>query len=965
MPPAVLAYVVPSLVAAAVVQTWFDGRTVLAGGDLTPPVAPGTDYRAHWNQVDAGEGTPNFAIVALPFFEGLRGFERLGFDEVVFQRVWLTLLLAGAAASVVFLARSLIRSPLAAAVAGLLSIFNGYHLAAGFDPVPLAATIAAALLGGLVVRAGGEGGPRPLVFALVSIPFGFVFANPAQAVIVIAWVAASALFAVAVHGRRAPWRIGTFLLVAAPLALLFNLWWIVPALQTVTGPVFNERFAAPGIEAWAWTHARASVVNVVGLTSSWGWLQPEYFPFSARLERLPFVALQYMPATAAALGLVVSLALGRSRERWLALLLALIGGASILVMKGVHEPLSGANVWLYGHVPGFWLLRDPAKVALILVLVVSLLAALGVARLTRFSPWVGTATAIVVVGGAVTYAYPLYTGAIVPTDRPLLPSAHVRVPDEWRQAARYLEADPADGKVVVLPRLDYYQVPTTWGYYGSSFLHQLIKRPVIEVLPGGYYRDPPVARLVEALEDRIQMGNGAVTPLLRTLGARYVVLRRDLDASFPGRSFTDPRVLSADLRRVSELRRVRTFGAIDIYEAPGLGSPEVYAVNPVVHRGASAAALSRSLSAPQIAFVHPSARTALGSTATGDATLVDVTPEAREATVQVAQSETRVRVPTGSSSRTVSLRSETRPFRLLLGDADVTVNDPRTRLLVSIASPARRRLRPLVPIALRPRLAEDVGDCNKYDSRSLKDVAISATVTRRREGRALRMRAREHAACVSLPIEYPTSGERLLIRFQYRGVAGNMPRACIWQEGPDECSNAPPLVPSPDWHRYEATVEPRTGTTSVRLFLYADGGAEEPTITEYRAIASGSAPEPLGVGVVPVVGLPHVAYRRQTPYSFRVRVRNATRPFVLVTTETFAPGWKVKAPAGRSGDVPHFRVNGYANGWRIPWTGSYELTVTYGPERPARVARLLDLAAVPIAVLLLVLWPRGFRRRRA
>lgn len=59
--------------------------------------------------------------------------------------------------------------------------------------------------------------------------------------------------------------------------------------------------------------------------------------------------------------------------------------------------------------------------------------------------------------------------------------------------------------------------------------------------------------------------------------------------------------------------------------------------------------------------------------------------------------------------------------------------------------------------------------------------------------------------------------------------------------------------------------------------------------------------------------------------------------------------------------VTHFRVNGYANGWRIPWTGSYELVISYGPERLAQAARRLDLVAIPLGVLALFLAP--IRRR--
>jgi arabinofuranan 3-O-arabinosyltransferase len=734
--------------------------------------------------------------------------------------------------------------------------------------------------------------------------------------------------------------------------------------------VFNERFAAPGIDEWAWTHARASLENVVALTSSWGWTNPEYFPFAPRLERLPLSALQYVPVVAAAAG--VLLAATWRMYRRVAAVLVVLGLGAIWIMKGVHEPLAQTNRWAYEHVPGFWLYRDPAKVGLVLVLVFALLAALGVARLVLIDPRAGGAFALVAVAGAAIYAHPIITGAIAADERPLLPSTHVRVPAEFKAAARSLDDPSRQGKAIVLPQLDYYQAPTTWGYYGASFLHQLIRRPVVEVLPGGYYRNAPVADLVQAAEERVRGGGTGLEPILKALGARYIVLRRDLDTSFPGRTFANPGMLSAGLRRSPEIRLVSSSNLLEVYEAPQIESPEVYAAAPIVgHRG-SAAALTRLLG-PQlrdpIAVVPASERGVLAGTGAGDATLAEPLPEADAAAVRLDGGGASVgftdpgRLPRGASA--VRFDTPRPPFRLVVGEADTTVRPGQAQLVISIASPERRRLRPLRAIELPARLAREVGDCNRFDTRSLGQVGISARVLHTGTHPTLMLRAREHAACLAFPIPQARPGERVHVRFEYRSISGNPPRACIWQEGPDECAASELIETSPGWHRQEVNFEPKAGTTSSHLYLYADGGADEPTVTQYRALATGSPALPLAVAAVPKVALPEVTYRRQTPYSFRARVRDARRPFVLVTAETFAPGWKVKASGGRTGDVPHFRVNGYANGWRIPWTGSYDLTIAYAPERPARVARLVDLAAVPIAVLLLVLWPRGFRRRRA
>src|SRR5262249_45331680 len=154
------------------------------------------------------------------------------------------------------------------------------------------------------------------------------------------------------------------------LAVVVNLWWVVPALLVLGGPGFRERFAAAGIDAWAWTHRRASIPNALALNTSWAWPYPEYFPYADRLTRAPFSYLRYIPAALAGAGF----ALVWRRERRVALALAALAVPVLVVAKGINDPLGGLNRWLYADLPGFWLFRDPAKVVLLLSLIFALLA---------------------------------------------------------------------------------------------------------------------------------------------------------------------------------------------------------------------------------------------------------------------------------------------------------------------------------------------------------------------------------------------------------------------------------------------------------------------------------------------------------------------------------------------------------------------------------------------------------------
>jgi arabinofuranan 3-O-arabinosyltransferase len=964
----VAAYAVPALLAAIAVQTWFRDDTGLASGDLPPPVVPAGDYRSHWNDFDSGAGGPSYAIVWLPYFEGLRAFDRLGLGEVAFQRLWLSLLFAGSAAAVVFLARGLVDSPLAAALAGVLATFNAYHLITGFDPVPLSAMVAAGLLGGLVLRAAQDGQrPHPLLFAFASLVLGFVFINPAHLFLVVAWLAVCVLLAWAAHGRVGLAGVGRFLVVAAPLALLFNLWWIVPAALSLTGPVFSDQFSAPGVAQWSWTHVRNGIPNILGLNSSWAWSYPEYYPFAARLEEAPFAALQYTLAAGAALGLL----LAQGKKQRVALCLAGVGLAAIFVSKGLHPPLVGLNLWLYDHVPGYWLLRDPAKVNLLLVLVFALLAALAVDRLEQSSTVKGGIVAGLLTAAALVYAYPLLTGAVVPDERPLLPSSHVRVPQAWDDVEAYLDAAPRQGKVVVLPRLDYYQAPTTWGYYGTSFLHQLLERPVVEPLPGGYFSEPVVAQHVGSLEQELLRGGGNVPAVMQALGARYLLLRRDLQTSFPGRSFVAPGRLARALPRAPGVHHVRSFGPLDLYEADTLQNAEVYPAVPLLGAGAEPASLYRAIEVgPNVASVAQSDETLLNGVARGEISLVPATRARAGATMMRSRAGTVLALGGGRERTLVRFPKVSPPFRVIVGRQSFVV--PRGRRSISLpastlaSAPTLFRFLPdekPVRVPIPAWLPTQLRDCHRYDRRTPTEVGLTAEVVQRDGIPTARLGARDHSACVAIPLGDVKPRAPLLIQLSYRAVTGSPPRICLWQVGPGRCARIPKLLGSPGWHGLEATVTPRAGTRSLRLFLYADGDGRSRTATEYREIAINRPRPVVALGVAPLGALPKISYRRVAPYEFRVRVANARRPFLLAVDETFAPGWRVEAAGRDLTGLAHVRVNGYANAWRLPWRGTYEVTVTYGPERLARLARRMDLVLIPLVAFLWLGW--GVARRRS
>jgi hypothetical protein len=344
-------------------------------------------------------------------------------------------------------------------------------------------------------------------------------------------------------------------------------------------------------------------------------------------------------------------------------------------------------------------------------------------------------------------------------------------------------------------------------------------------------------------------------------------------------------------------------------------------------------------------------------------------PRPREVNIQVRPTGTRVQLASVSTSASDVVRFPAldAPFRFLVGGQSIVVRDADAITVGTglTTPPLSKAFLGPTRLQFSKEVVRRLGDCNKYDNRGLREVGISAQVERH-GATTLRLNAREHSACVALPIELPRAHRNFRLRLHYRGVRGNPPRICVWQEGVNECAPLPALDDSQGWHRLGATVRPRTGTSSLHLFLYADGGGGTPTVTEYRTPVIEPTTQALAVAVEPMLRLPKVSYHRVSPSEFRVHVREARAPFLLVAAETFASGWRIDAPGRAAGSVTHVRVNGYANGWRIPWTGSYELTIEYGPERFARIARRVDLVAIPLGLLALLWRPtRGIARKRS
>ena len=902
------------LLAAAACQTWFRAGTVIASGDLTPP--DGTGWIVHlfspWAWSGSNLGGPSALATQLPWAAVLAVVHHLGGSAAIAQRVWLTLLFTGAALAALGCLRALGLLPVPAAVGAFVYVLNPYVLTeVGVNSVYLAALLLLPLLVGLVVSAatGRRRIRTTAVWMAATAPLlGVADLNPPLVGMLGLAVLGAAGLAPWLGGRRAGARAVRLLALAIPLTVVSSAYWLVPTLLQLTAV---PTASLAGVAAWAWTEGRATVANAFWLNTTWAWPYPEYFPFAPGYAEVPLVVLKFLlPATGFAALLGPRLRPGTDarevRRLRLSAAAALAALLVILLSTGTQPP--GALLFdaLY-RLPYGWLLREPGRFLMVVGLAYGVLVGAAVQVLLRsrvLSSWRLSLSAgrllppaVGLVAAAVTAAipgFPLLLGSVVPDQRPVLPPAHVRVPGWWYGMAAYLNRGAPQGRVLMLPPDDFYQMPYTWGYYGTDgFITDMVSRPVLDPTGQGY--TPATADLQQAVvavaTSLVDHRWRTARSLLAALGTQLVLVRGDVAFRFPGRDIISPVRLDAALARDPLMTLAHRDGALRLYAAAATAlGPSVAAHLATVDTRSPDLRVLPVLAAGTAVVTH---RPIPGVVS------VRQLPPYRDWTVRGRSPELTVATQPG------------RRYRLwgLAGGGPEAI--PRTSrsgprrartTLAATWSPHRSVLR--LTVSGGPELLRDggfargpwqrrVGSCTTAPGAATKELAGRVILGGGPGGSpALQLRAPPSAGTACEAQRFPWSGGPLWVRLWVRHQQGRAPRICLWQYVSRQCTAMPALPAGGGWRRYSTVVAPTPGNR-LGLFLYADGvPGRSATVAEYALVS-----------VTPVAA-PSVLDLVGTPVA-----RPSAHPSLLVQPQAYSRRW-----TGPSGSR-HVLVDGLVNGW--------------------------------------------------
>ncbi|MCD4820628.1 MAG: hypothetical protein K8R11_00795 [Methanococcoides sp.] len=118
---------------------------------------------------------------------------------------------------------------------------------------------------------------------------------------------------------------------------------------------------------------------------------------------------------------------------------------------------------------------------------------------------------------------------------------------------------------------------------------------------------------------------------------------------------------------------------------------------------------------------------------------------------------------------------------------------------------------------------------------------------------------------------------------------------------------------------------------------------------------------------------PEIIFEKISPVKYRIEANDANEPYYLIFLESYHPGWNVYQGniewydtfwKKSIDDESQFIANGYANGWPINNTGTYELTLYFWPQNIFYVGALISLLTFNLCVLYLFYRPRSVLRAK-
>ncbi len=380
-------------------------------------------------------------------------------------------------------------------------------------------------------------------------------------------------------------RLISFLFLGFVLFLIFNSYQILPYLPNIINKSYISHLGATVSQSKDWVDyisRDTSIINLLRLEGVPTWYgsaqiaNPQHPYAQIYLENGLFVLVSFLFPIIAFMGYPLAKTAYQKKVLLLFFLIALV---SLPFAAGTHPPFGFIYGFLYDHLPGFFIFRNPyykfagGYLIGICAAIAASLSLLAV-RISKRSIVLSSLFCLTVLALWFGYHYVLLSPDKIFTWKPGF-STRLKVPDYVWDFRQWNEKENKDNeKILLVPSLpsDDLSDSYKWGYWSlSHFTYTLANVPSI-INEGGLTKEERgwVEKLYSDLSARNEREFNSVAS---KLAVRYILLRKDVNYE------AKIGEIEKSLNSLSNIKKVRSFGEWDLYEINLAIQPKVRALS--------------------------------------------------------------------------------------------------------------------------------------------------------------------------------------------------------------------------------------------------------------------------------------------------------------------------------------------------------------------------------------------------
>lgn len=992
---------------------WFKDGLLITGGDFPIPLDPVGTLKAYlqtwFPYVFCGE--PNMQLFMIfPWFGFWALFKALGFSLLSVNKFWFVFICMLTGLSMYYLVSVVFEKKnyqLIALTASLFYMFNVYIMLV----TPLIATpilyAGLPLILGLYIKGLGKGLGKGLREKESSTKYAILIGIASQLIVLaidnptIYAICGIMVFSYLIHHlvtgeKKGITRSLIFTLKTAVIFLLINFWWLYPYTKDVLigqsslvkailqtspgGSPFFETFRLFG--SWAFYAGSGGAA---------------YFPFAHYYKTPFFLVLTFILPI-----LAFSAVFFRSKNKYLLYFLdmAVVG---VFLAHGAHGPSGAIFTFLFYHIPGFWIFREPfakftvitaASFAVLIGFSTDGLYRLIISRSTKAkNHLLAKAFVVCVLLIILTSAWPILTGDLIFSKRGEMKSLHVAVPDYWFEAGEWFNNQKGDFRILVLPYNPpqfYCGLPYKWGYGSADITPYLIHQPLIEERSGwGGYRlaesygpFPPSQKLMQLVYSYFN-GDSKIVDLkaiLSHMNVRYILQRNDVEwglIPFSSDSPYSPEHIKSILGTQEGIHLEKTFGELDVYKIDDeYFLPHIYAPKRITYFSDNTEDLANIASfayqgQDDFAFLRVEQNESFIDNANRISIFLDV-----EALLKSSDKENSLSFMApkeGSYEVLFKLTNqpeEVRDFqsaeleidgkRVKMTDQRSDRNDQWFLFGETYLAQGNHKIKVGIPITnmqISDFEADESWTAGEADTSNFKEGEQGKKMTSV-NGQMIVSDRRE--------VNYDLRECDYIDVWVYADNIKNLEAAIISFGNDPSYYNQyykyfQDSITSNGWnhlHIPKSAFNPGSSISSWNKVVTLRIAARSKNKTDVnltfddwncrsRRNVVAFRSEDYGKSIK----TPNISFTKIDPTRYEVNIQNAIEPFFLVFSESYHSQWKAFTGGEEIGQ--HLVANGYANAWHISKTGTYKITLDYQGKRLLGYGVVISLVTLLISILYL------------